>query len=87
MKIVFVLFSQIFDKCFDSSTLKHVYLHFWRIVSFLESTCSCLLLHKYLAQRTYLDSFLRFKSEERVLRVKKSKITGKETFNGDYFGI
>ena len=29
--------------------------------------------------------FLRFQSGERVLRVNKNKITGKNTFNGDYF--
>ena len=31
--------------------------------------------------------FLRFQAEERVLRVNKSKITGKNTFNGYHFDI
>ena len=31
--------------------------------------------------------FLRVQTEERALRVNKSKITGAKTFNGDQFGI
>ena len=31
--------------------------------------------------------FWRFQTEERVLRVNKSKITGENTFNGDNFEI
>ena len=31
--------------------------------------------------------FWRFQTEERVLRVSKSKITGENTFNGDHFEI
>ena len=31
--------------------------------------------------------FLRFQTEERVLKVNKSNITGVNTFNGDHFGI
>ena len=31
--------------------------------------------------------FLRIQTEERVLRVNKSKITGENTFNGDHFEI
>ena len=33
-----------------------------------------------------LPEFLRFQAEERVLRVNNSKITGEDTFNGDYSG-
>ena len=31
--------------------------------------------------------FLGFQTEERLLRVNKSKITGENTFNGDHFDI
>ena len=31
--------------------------------------------------------FLRFQTEEGLLRVNKSNITGKNTFNGDHFEI
>ena len=31
--------------------------------------------------------FFRFQTKERVLRVNKTKITGENTFNGDYFDI
>ena len=50
------------------------------------STCSNLMLRSKPVQRSY-QHFLRFKTEERVLRVNKSKIIDKKIFNGDYFGI
>ena len=34
-----------------------------------------------------LAFFLRFQTEERVLRLNKSKITGENNFNKDHFGI
>ena len=32
-------------------------------------------------------TFLRFQTEERILRYNKSKITGENTYNGDHFQI
>ena len=32
------------------------------------------------------EFFLRFQAEERAVRVNNSKITGENTFNGDYSG-
>ena len=34
-----------------------------------------------------LAFFLRFQTEESVLRVNESEITGENTFNGDFFEI
>ena len=54
--------------------------------SFMASTCTSLLLHRKPVQRNYRHFFQRFQSDDRVLRVSKTRITGENSFNGDHFG-
>ena len=51
---------------------------FWR----LHVLVCCCAANQYTE---ITDIFLRFQTEEHILRVNKSKITGKNTFNGDHF--
>ena len=52
----------------------------------MASTCTSLLLHRKSVQRNYRHFFQRFQSDDRVLRVIKTRITGENSFNGDHFG-
>ena len=55
-------------------------------MSFLTSICTSLLLRSN--QYSEISGiFSRFQIKERVLKVNKSEITGKNTFNGDHFDI
>ena len=53
---------------------------FWRLLVLI----CCWAANQY-SETTGI--FLRFQTEERVLRVNRSKITGENTFNGDNFEI
>ena len=63
--------------------------NFWVYRSrFLASICTSLLLRSKPVQwKQWHFSFLRFETEEHILRDNESEITGKNTFNGDHFEI
>ena len=70
---------------FNPQAAKQVCLRFSSIVWFLQFLSHYLWI---LETRSKLPaSFLRFQTEEGVLRVNKSQITGENTFNGDHFEI
>ena len=56
-------------------------------VRLLASTCTSFLLQSNVAQQSQRHFFSRFQTKEQVLRAKKSKNAGENTFNEKHFGI